>query len=270
MLRRLPAMFLILALLAGLFSGCTTEPLEPDPALSETVESDEIIEIEIDLPEDETVEVSNRLSDVGIAWQSTESLHPYTTQSITNQMIISLLYESLFVVSSSFEAQPLLCKAFSVSEDSKVWHFELRNDIVFSDGTPITADDVVASLNAAQNSALYKTRFDVVSSIRADGTDAFIVWLKTACENLPLLLDIPIVKGSTVSCDIPTGSGPYVCSGEALVQNQNWWQDIEPKVDAQVIDFVEANDAQSVRNAFEFGGADLSYTDPCATSVADY
>ena len=41
----------------------------------------------------------------------------------------SLLYEGLFSVDASFQAQPLLCSGYTVSEDGLTWTFTLREGI---------------------------------------------------------------------------------------------------------------------------------------------
>ena len=42
-----------------------------------------------------------------------------------------------------FNPQPNVCQSWSVSEDGKLWTFNLQQDKVWSDGEPLTADDVV-------------------------------------------------------------------------------------------------------------------------------
>src|SRR5687767_9687469 len=49
--------------------------------------------------------------------------------------------------SNSFtgETEPGLAESWEVAEDGLTWTFKLRKDVVFNDGTPFTADDVVFS-----------------------------------------------------------------------------------------------------------------------------
>lgn len=270
MFRRLIALLLCLFLLSFLLTGCGTETAAEEAAaepgtLEETGEA-----APENTGEEAVSEEAQRTGSLGVAWQSTEGLHPYTSTSVTNQVIFSLLYESLFVVTDSFTAEPVLCEASSVSEDGTVWHFDLKQNITFSDGSAMTASDVVTSLKAAAGSAMYQNRFADVTSIEQDGTLGIVIRLDTAYENLPLLLDIPIVKASTVSSESPTGSGPYVRDGSVLRRNSSWWQDAAPVLDAQELTLIAAEDPLEVRNAFEFGGADVAYTDPCASTLAAY
>ena len=275
MARRLSALLLCGALLLSLLSGCATEKI-PQESLADTVAPEEEpqeepvsgAEIPVGAPAEE--HPAGPAASRGIVWQADEGLHPYTCTSVANQIVLSLLYESLFVVDGSFETRPLLCESCAVSEDGKVWHFDLRQDVTFSDGSGLTSGDVVTSLQAAKSSSLYRLRFENVTSIERDGTYGVIIRLSTAYENLPMLLDIPIVKGATVSSAVPLGTGPYAMGSSALEQNHNWWQSGTPVVDAGRLELIHAEDALAVRNSFEFGGADLAYTDPGASTLAAF
>ena len=42
-----------------------------------------------------------------------------------------------------FDPQPNICESWSVSDDGLTWTFNLQQDKVWSDGTPLTANDFV-------------------------------------------------------------------------------------------------------------------------------
>ena len=66
------------------------------------------------------------------------SLHPTLAANRANLTLAPLLYEGLFTVDGSFQAQPVLCKSYTASEDKLVWTFTLRSGVTFSDGSPLT------------------------------------------------------------------------------------------------------------------------------------
>jgi len=262
MKKRIWAMLLCLSLLLSMLSGCGKKQEEdPTAEVPETPEQSDAA-----APEEEAKEPDA----VGIAWQSDADIHPYTCMSVTNQAIISLLYESLFVVTADFQTEALLCTKTAVSDSGLIWYFEIRDDVMFSDGTPLTSIDVVESLRAAKASSIYQTRCRIISSLDTRGDHAFIIKLNYKNENLPMLLDLPIAKASTLENAVPLGTGPYAKQGETLVRNARWWQNTDPVINADTIQLVEANTPNDVRNAFEFGGADLAYVDTSASALSAY
>mgnify|MGYP003296722704 CR=1 FL=1 len=107
---------------------------------------------------------------LSLAYYRERSLNPYLCTDFTNRVLFSLLYQSLFTIDRDYKVEPQLCKSFTTSRDSKIYTFYLEN-AHFSDGTALTADDVVASLNAARASAFYQGRFTHIVNIEksADG-----------------------------------------------------------------------------------------------------
>ena len=163
---------------------------------------------------------------LSLAYYVNRSLNPYLCEDYTNRVLLSLLYQSLFTVSSDYIVEPQLCKTYTVTQDLKTYTFYPER-ATFSDGTVLTADDVLASLNAAKESNFYKGRFLHIKEIVLSGDGGITLQLDTPCEDLPLLLDIPIVKAAEVALDRPLGTGPYVlfsaAGGESLKRRTDWW-----------------------------------------------
>jgi peptide/nickel transport system substrate-binding protein len=57
-----------------------------------------------------------------------------------------MVYDTLFGVNDKFEPQPQMVSKWSLSDDRKTYTFELRDGLKFTDGTPVTAKDCVASI----------------------------------------------------------------------------------------------------------------------------
>lgn len=91
-----------------------------------------------DLPKD------NSLITVGIGAMPTE-LDPQLAIDSSSIRVIDDLFEGLVSFDQSNETIPGLAKSWSVSSDDKVYTFHLRDGLKFSDGSPITADDIVFS-----------------------------------------------------------------------------------------------------------------------------
>lgn len=211
--------------------------------------------------------------DLTLIYYPQVTMNPYHCTDFTNRALLSLLYQGLFSTDLNYNTEPVLCKRFTRSSDMKSYTFYLEN-ATFSDGTVLTAADVVASLMYAKESPVYKGRFLHITEVFQDADGGVTVQLDTACENLPLLLDIPIVKAAELELDLPLGTGPYaleIATGNArLRRKSNWWCNAKLPTQAGVIRLVEAQSVTQIRDTFEFAELDLVCTDPGSDHYADY
>ncbi|MCQ4162168.1 ABC transporter substrate-binding protein [Roseomonas sp. GC11] len=66
-----------------------------------------------------------------------------------------MVYDTLFAVDAGLRIRPQMVESWSAEEGGRLWRFRLREGLRFSDGTPVTAADVIASLRRwAQNDGL--------------------------------------------------------------------------------------------------------------------
>ncbi len=200
-------------------------------------------------------------------------LNPYLCEDFTNRALLTLLYQSLFVTDRDYVTSPQLCKTYTVSTDMKSYTFYLE-PATFSDGTSLTAADVVASLQAAWQSNFYKGRFVHITEIVPTTDGGITINLDTPYENLPLILDIPIVKASEVAEDRPLGTGPYTlysaAGGESLHKRINWWCKADMAVKAATINLFAATSTTQIRDQFQFFDLSLVCADPGSDQYADY
>ena len=208
-----------------------------------------------------------------LVYNPLKSLNPYSCADFTNRALFSLLYQSLFVVDKDYNVEPQLCKSYTVSQDKKTYVFYLEQ-ATFSDGTELTVGDVMVSLEAARTSPVYSGRLGNVDSISITADDGLQVVLKTAYDNFPLLLNIPIVMASQVELDAPDGTGPYslenTTAGYQLCLRQDWWCKAELAVHAQEIPLVTAQTAKQIRDEFELGDVGIVCANPGADSYVDF
>lgn len=201
------------------------------------------------------------------------SMNPYECTDFTNKTVLSLLYQGLFAVDQNYQPWPILCQSYQVSWDMKTYTFTLA-DATFSDGSAVTAADVVASLKAALKSSVYKGRFDeLVDQISSTEAGQVQIRLEVPCESLPMLLDVPIVKESEVAAQMPIGTGAYVFrSGEqpCLQRRSGWWCNGSVPVTAEQIRLMTAGTPAELRDAFEFSNLSLVTTDPGSDTYADF
>lgn len=258
-MKKLLCMCLVLAMLLG---GCSTKA-------TQTPTNTPNQPTELDTQATEPIAVKQD-GEFGLSYMAGYGFNPYTCTATINRAIFSLVYESLFVVSNAFNAVPVLCESFRVADDGKTYHITLVSGVRFSDGSLLTAEDVKTSLDAARESKLYAERLEHISSVYVQEDGTLTIYLDTPYENFALMLDVPVLKAGTIEDMQPIGTGAYRLQGQALVQNKYWWQEEHGVLTAERITLSAANEANDLRDHFEFGGTDLIYCDPNSTANVSY
>ena len=142
-----------------------------------------------------------------------------------HQVIGALLYEGLFRLDEHFEPQAVLAESFTYDPETMVCAVTLRSNVVFSDGSPLTAQDVAATLERARWSARYSGRLADVRSVTPEEDTVYIA-LKRPNASFAARLDIPIVKAGTENEPVPLGTGRYAWhetdSGAYLAPNSHY------------------------------------------------
>lgn len=265
-MKKIILLTLCLSMLLPVLCGCVAEDTAYVPSGDALIYDDSQLEETVDAEAAAAQELS-------LVYYAEKSLNPLISTDYTNRVIFSLIYQSLFSVNRNYETVPVLCDRYQISEDYRTYTIYLA-DATFSDGTRVTADDVLSSYEAAKKSSYYKGRFTHISNISVS-SGAIVFSLDTEMEDLTLLLDIPIVKASQVEAEQPLGSGPYVLekglSGAHLRRNTAWWCDSPDLVaTATTIPLVEAESETQIRDQFEFYDVGLVCTDPCSELYADF
>jgi peptide/nickel transport system substrate-binding protein len=70
----------------------------------------------------------------------------------SGQAMIALLYDGLMRIGSDGLLEPAIAASYQIDPTETVYTFQLRRDVRWHDGTPLTADDVVFTLRMLQSS----------------------------------------------------------------------------------------------------------------------
>lgn len=186
-----------------------------------------------------------------------DSLNPYTATQTANFYITSLIFEPLYTVDTSFNAVPVLAESSELVEN--VLTVKLKNNILFSDGSKVTTDDVVRSFSAARNSRYYSVRLSNVLSLTVKDEN-LVFTLKRKDKNFLNNLSFPIIKsGSTEKFAI--GSGRYKIDTEikpCLKANENAIRGISKDIES--ISLVEIHQYSTLSHMIKIGSANYIYT----------
>ena len=217
----------------------------------------------------ETVQPEEKKLNLQILYCSNDTLNPYNTKNKANSELSRLLYDSLVSLDDNFEPTYLLAE--SISSEGLLYTVKLRS-ARFSNNTPVTAEDVVASYSLAKESDIYKHLFYNVKSLTISDSLTVVFELVRQDPFFENLLTFPIIKkGSDELRDEdnveiePIGSGRYVFShsDKSLVKNPYY----QGEINAERIKLVDAPDFESVEHYVEIGACDFYYTDPAGNNI---
>ena len=171
-----------------------------------------------------------------------DSFNPWIVKGRSPSVLRSYLYEPLMGrnYDEPFSLYGLLAESIEF-DDSRSWvKFTLRQEAQFSDGSPVTVDDVMWSFEilGTKGHPRYRTVWSKIESIEQTGERSVRFTFNTVDRELPLLLGLRAVLQKSQwegrefdesSLEIPIGSGPYVLTEfEAgryfiLRRNPDYW-----------------------------------------------
>lgn len=111
-------------------------------------------------------------------------LHPLMAANEVDQGVWWNLFSPLWMIDPEGKFVPVLAKAVptvengGISADGLTWRVELRRDVKWHDGKPMTAEDVRHSINLMKNPAFRarnRSGFELITSVSVEG-DSVITW----------------------------------------------------------------------------------------------
>jgi peptide/nickel transport system substrate-binding protein len=169
--------------------------------------------------------------------------------------------------------QPALADRWKVSSDGKTYTFHLRPGIKFSNGQPVTAEDVAWTLNRFGNPKVNAAMSSVAIGYgNATVVDPSTVRVKLAKPVAAFLYNISIWPAFILPKDLvekqgkaffkhPVGTGPFTVkefvkgSHITFVRNPNYWEAGKPYLNSVRFNF--ATDSNSRILAVRGGGAQI-------------
>ena len=251
-----------------LIAGCTARDTEAAP--SPSVDSDALV---ASLPAATTA-----VDDV--TWALVEGEPRSLDPSADYSFIIPNLCDNLLQLQPDFTVEPGLATGAEWA-DPVTFVIDLRDDVTFWDGTPMTADDVVYSLdrNRAQTSAWFPS-FVLVEAIEKTGdhqvTVRFTAPDSTFRDALSGAAGAVMSKafGEAAGADLGTSSGGILCTGPfeladwtpgtqiVTSANPDYWGGA-PLVDT--LTYVFVSDGTTLATALLEGEIDGAYNVPPAS-----
>lgn len=217
---------------------------------------------------------------------SFDSVNPFIVKGTAAVGVRTYVFESLLGRNwaEPFALYGLLAEAIEVSEDRQSFTFRLRPEARFSDGSPVTAADVVFSLETLRDKGRpnFKNSYSKVTKIETPDERTITFTQGSGDRELPLIVGLmPILPRaawagrdfSQTTLEPMIGSGPYVMeavkAGETITyrRNRDYWGNGLPLQKGlwnfDTVRFDYYRDANAAFEAFKSGLADVRIeTDP--------
>jgi len=173
---------------------------------------------------------------------SFDSMNPFILKGRAPAALTSLSVETLMGrnYDEPFALYGLLAESITTDDARSFVEFTLRDTAAFSDGSPVTVEDVIWSFQilGEKGNPKYATAWKKIASSEQTGPRSVKFTFNTADRELPLVLGLrPILQKAQwegkafdqSSLEVPIGSGPYVISQfeagrfVSFKRNPDWW-----------------------------------------------
>ncbi|MTB71684.1 ABC transporter substrate-binding protein [Arsenicicoccus sp. MKL-02] len=183
------------------------------------------------------------------------------------QALLGNVYEGLVKVDEKGAIQPSLATSWTISPDRRTYTFDLVQGARFSNGAPLTADDVVFSINRVKTdwAVAVKRSMDVVSSATALSPTKVQVTLSRPSNSwlYAMTTRVGAVFSRTGVAELattPVGTGPYTLGewrrGDAIVLRRNdAYHGAKPYFGQVTLRYIK--DAAALNNALLSGTIDV-------------
>lgn len=201
---------------------------------------------------------------LSLLYSYSDSFNPYTAITASNRELSSLLYDSLIKTDNNFDAVCVLAQSADIQD--KTCTVKLR-DATFTDGSAVTADDVIYSYKVAKDSPRYTYNFYEIQSVSATDSKTVVFKLTQYDAYFLNLLTFPIIKSGTSGMHdadgkeiAPIGCGRYALAedGKSLKLNKNYYGKIGS---IETINLINSPDVSSTTHYVEVGAASAYYAE---------
>ncbi|MDR3172221.1 MAG: ABC transporter substrate-binding protein [Treponema sp.] len=175
-----------------------------------------------------------------------DPLNPSNTAD--GRSILFNVFEGLVKPDAEGNPQMAIAEKYTISPDARVYEFTLRQGMKFHDGTEVTAEDVVFTLNTAIKNLF--DGFTEIEQVEISADRGIKITLKSPDPEFLPYLTIGIVPRNNPDREAnPIGTGPFSIAryttqqSLVLVKNPRYWQQGLPHLDGVTYIFVADSDA---------------------------
>lgn len=194
-----------------------------------------------------------------LVYSKIDSMNPFKAESAVNLRLMSLIYDGLFTLDSTYTPQKALAKGCAAG--ANMLNVTLDTSRKFSDGTGVTASDVIYSFKLAQTSPAYAERLANFKSVTSSNSATLVFNLEEADVYAQNCLTFPIIKRGSDE-DYPVGSGRYVLvqkNGVHQLEANPLKREFKPSITR--IELIEIKNSDDIGSSLEIGNTCFSFND---------
>ena len=192
-----------------------------------------------------------------IAYAPQDGFNPYLSQSNLTMQMGDLLFDHMVDITPQMTLQYKCVSAVQTSGLTAV----LTPDETyrFTDGTPVSAEDIAACIEAARVSANYAGQLAGVEKAEVQGSNV-LVTLKAPDSLFAYLLNLPVMKAEDVQSRQPRASGRYTYGSETVLLKNDTHKEVSLTAPNE-IHLIPCKGFDEIINALSTGGVSLYATE---------
>ncbi len=199
---------------------------------------------------------------ITLSMRSPETLNPINNSDATVDTVLKLIFEPLFNISEEQSVIPNLGASYILNDDGMSLSIRLKEGLKWADGEPVTADDIVYTLRAINNSpdsSVYKSCLANVSGFEATDSLTAVIYYSAPYSSCIYNLCFPLIPSHYYSSDDDNALNPLGCGAYALTSKSpselilTASQGVNGKPSIQTVRVILSPDEQTDFNAFSQG-----------------
>lgn len=198
------------------------------------------------------------------------SFDPIKTTDIYSEAILRCVYTSLYDFDENLELRPKLVKSAAAIDDY-TWSIEIHDGVKFHDGSDLTTDDVIFSIERALTGERTQKPLEVVQGVEKVDDTTFLLKAKEPYADILSLFakaETSILSKNAVEAPgydftEPVGAGPFMLASREVgskVSLKRYSDYYLEKASSPLLDFVVLVTEQERTAAFFNGDVDILFS----------
>ncbi|MCI8342034.1 MAG: peptide ABC transporter substrate-binding protein [Firmicutes bacterium] len=155
--------------------------------------------------------------DLTLSMRTAKTLNPLKNEEETVDLVLRIMFEPLIEIDNNYKPSPSIAESWYYTEEGTLLTIKLKSGLTWHDGSAITADDVIYSLNTIRNApetSIYKKCAEsIIRYSKADDLTVNVKFNRSYVGNV-YAMSFPVISsqyyGSGANVEFaPMGSGAY-------------------------------------------------------------